>query len=58
MSEKYSRLFYLDNSLYANKCPVIIKAGALLKDNDTQKIIGQLKLQNISSKNILFVSFS
>ena len=55
MSEKYSRLFYIGDSLYAHKCPVVIKAGALLKDNDTQKIIGQLKLQNISSKTVKYL---
>lgn len=52
MSERYSRLFTLPENLYAQGSPVVIAAGALLKDNQTGKVIAQLKLQSISSKNI------
>lgn len=52
MSERYSKLFSLSENLYTEGSPVIIAAGALLKDNQTGRIIAQLKLRNISSKTI------
>ena len=52
MSERYSRLFALSENQYASDSPVVIAAGALLKDNQTGKVIAQLKLRNISSKRI------
>lgn len=52
MSERYSRLFTLQENLYAEGSPVLIVAGALLKDNQTGKVIAQLKMRNISSKAI------
>ena len=52
MAEKYSRLFSLNENLYAKGSPIIIKAGALLKDNDTGRLIAQLKLHSISNKLI------
>lgn len=52
MSERYSRLFALSENQYAGGSPVVIAAGALLKDNQTGKVIAQLKLRNISKKAI------
>ncbi len=52
MSERYSRLFSLPENLYAEGAPVIIAAGALLKDNQTVRVVAQLKLRNISPKTI------
>ena len=52
MSERYSRLFALSENLYAAGSPVVIAAGALLKDNQTGKIIAQVKFKNISTKAI------
>ena len=52
MSERYSRLFALPEDLYCVGSPVVIAAGALLKDNQTGKVIGQLKLRSISPKAI------
>lgn len=52
MSERYSRLFSLPTSLYTEGSPVIIAAGALLKDNHTDKVLVQLKFRNISQKAI------
>ena len=52
MSERYSKIFSLSENLYAEGSPVVIKAGALLKDNKENKLIAQLKLQNISQKSI------
>lgn len=52
MSERYSRLFTLPENLYAAGSPVVIAAGALLKDSQTGKVIAQLKMRNISKKPI------
>lgn len=52
MSERYSKLFALPENLYAAGSPVVIAAGALLKDNQTGKVIAQLKMRNISQKSI------
>lgn len=52
MSERYSRLFTLPENLYAIGSPVVIAAGTLLKDNQTGRIVAQLKLKSISSKAI------
>jgi len=37
MSERYSKLFAFPENLYAAGSPVVIAAGALLKDNQTGK---------------------
>lgn len=52
MSERYSRLFTLPENLYTAGSPVVIAAGTLLKDNQTGKIVAQLKLRSISNKVI------
>lgn len=52
MSERYQRLFLLPQNLYVSAAPVIISAGALLKDIQTGKILAQIKLQNINKKRI------
>ena len=52
MNERYSKLFSLPENLYTSGSPVVIAAGALLKDNQTGKIIAQLKICNISPKLI------
>ena len=44
--------FSLEKNLYTEGAPLLIKAGALLKDNDTSWLIAQLKLHNISN-NVL-----
>ena len=52
MGERYTRLFLLSEQLYIENAPVIIVAGALLKDNKTDNILVQLKFQNIEEKQI------
>ena len=52
MSERYTRLFSLPGNLYAEGAPVIVEAGALLKDNAADRVIVQLKFWNISDKAI------
>ena len=56
MSERYSRLFSLPTNLYAIGSPAIIVAGALLKDNQTGKVLAQLKIQNITTNPIKAVT--
>lgn len=52
MAERYTRVFTQQGKFYYPGAPVIIEAGALLKDNQTGKIVAQLKYRNISSKSI------
>ena len=52
MSEKYTRLFALEENLYSEGSPVVISAGALLKDNRTGSVLAQFKIKNISRKTI------
>lgn len=56
MSERYSKVFSLPENLYAEGAPVVIAAGALLKDNQTGRVVTQLKLRNISPKTIKAVT--
>jgi tetratricopeptide (TPR) repeat protein len=52
MSERYTKLFGLQENLYAEGAPVMIAAGSLLKDNQTGKVLVQLKIRNIGDKTV------
>lgn len=52
MSERYTKVFALPENLYAEGSPVVVSAGHLLMDNQTGKVLAQLKIKNISSKAI------
>ena len=52
MSERYSKIFFLQGKLYTQGSPVVIMAAALSKDNQSDLLIAQIKLQNISDKII------
>ena len=56
MGETYVRLYSLPERLYTMGAPVVVAAGALLKDNRNGNIIVQLKIQNICSKTIKAVT--
>ena len=56
MSERYTRVFFLDKKLYAEGAPVIISGGALLVDNQSNDILAQLKFQNITDNIIKAIS--
>lgn len=58
MSERYSKLFALPENLYGTGSPVVIVAGALLKDKQIGGILGQLKIKNIQDKDIKAVTVS
>ena len=48
MAERYSRLYTLPANLYHTGAPVVVSAGALLKDNQYNHVLAQLKIRNIS----------
>ena len=50
--ERYTRLYSLPENLYTQGSPVIIAAGALLLDNQTGKVMAQLKLRSVSLQEI------
>lgn len=52
MAERYTRLYTLPENLYTEGAPLVIAAGALLKDNQTGKVLAQLKYRSISSRPI------
>lgn len=52
MSERFSRLYTFDSKMHQTDAPVIISAGALLKDSVKDAVIAQIKFQNISDKTI------
>lgn len=58
MSERYTRLFSLPGSLYAPKAPLLIMAGALLKDNVTGQVLAQVKYKNLQTKPIKALTVS
>ena len=55
MNERFSRFFTCQPNLGVEDTPILIKAGGLLLDNQTQNIIAQFRLQNISDKTITLV---
>ncbi len=58
MPERYTRLYSAQPNLYALDSPVVIEAGALLKDNKTGGILGQLKFLNITNKKIISLTIA
>ena len=52
MAERFQKLFSLPPLLYTESAPVLLAAGALQKDSQTGKVIGQLKFRSISPKQI------
>lgn len=52
MRERYSRLFLLPRDLHTEGSPVLIAAGALLKDRQSGNVLVQLKFRNISDKPV------
>lgn len=52
MAERYTRLYTAENYLYVEGSPVILSAGALLKDNETGKVFAQLKIKSIAEKKV------
>lgn len=53
MNDRFESLYKLENNLYIKDSPIIISAGALLKDTKTDSVIAQLKFQSITNKKII-----
>ena len=49
MSERFEKLYALQNDLYSDGAPIIVSAGALLKDTETGRIIVQMKYHSLSA---------
>lgn len=58
MSERYTRLFSLPGNLHTPKAPLLIMAGALLKDNVTGQVLAQVKYKNLGAKPIKALTVS
>ena len=58
MSNRFEKVFQLQNNQYCAQSPVIVAAGVLLKDCGTGNIIAQVKLKSVSSKTIKAVKLS
>lgn len=58
MAERFERLHKLQENLYVSSAPVIISAGALLKDTQTDSMIVQLKFHSVAAKTIKAVKVS
>lgn len=56
MANRYQKIFSLDKKLFSQNAPIVVSAGALLKDSETNYIIVQLKFQNVSPQTIKSVS--
>ena len=52
MAERYTRVFTLENDLYVSTSPLVVKAGALLIDNVSGRVLAQLKFRNIQNKAV------
>ena len=58
MASRFERLYELPNNLFSLHSPIIITAGALLKDNQSGSILAQLKFCNVSEKSIIALKVS
>ncbi len=57
MNQRFEKLFSLQENQYSIGAPVIIAAGDLLKDTQSENLYLRIKLQNISDKAIKAVRF-
>ena len=53
MSDRFINVFSLTPNLHTAGCPIIVEAGALLKDTETGNMIAQLKMKNIGEETIV-----
>lgn len=58
MAERFSQLYKLQDNLYISGAPIIISAGSLLMDTETDNVIAQLKFHSISNKIIKAIKIS
>lgn len=58
MADRFEQLYKLPDNLYAEGSPIIISAGALLKDTVSGKIIAQFKFHSVTSSIIKALKLS
>lgn len=58
METRYTQLFVKHDNLYTEGAPICIAAYALLRDNQTGKLVAQIKMTNLSSQEIRAVKVS
>ena len=51
MAERFTKLYELPGGLYAPGAPVLIRAGALLRDNLAKNTVVQMKLYNLDPRS-------
>ena len=56
MSERFEKLWTLPGAFCTSGAPVLIEAGSLLRDTQSGRVLAQLKLKNISAKQIKAVT--
>ena len=52
MSERYKTLYRIPENLYSNGSPLIIAAGALLKDNQSGKVLAHIEFKSTNDRRI------
>mgnify|MGYP004485684171 CR=1 FL=1 len=52
MNNRFTIVYRTPKNLYTKRSPVLIKAGAILRDNTTGSAIAQIKICNLSSRTI------
>ena len=52
MAERFQELYRLPSKLYVDGSPVVIEAGVLLKDKNTNQVLAQIKIRNIDYRII------
>ena len=55
---RYSTLYRLTGGVYTHGCPLIVTAGALLRDDQAGRVLAQLKFRNISDDEVKAVKVS
>ena len=55
MTENYTKVFSLEENLYTEGSPLVIKSGALYKEKNNGSIVAQLELHSVSDKPIIAV---
>lgn len=56
MSERFTKLYSLPSDLYAEGAPLMVRAGALLKDTASGRVLAQFKFASLSNKSIKAVT--
>ena len=52
MAQRFTKLYELPSGCYAPCAPVMIRAGALLRDNYSKNAVVQLRLYNLDERTI------